>query len=168
MKNLVYFFLVVLVTLSSCKKEAQQDACVGIVCLNGGTCVDGICICDTGWAGADCSIKTIPMYSFIGNYHIVGSSHYAVMGQPSQPPVIIDTIIEITQTGFETLSLLNDNLPYTSADTARYKFSWYWSPHNYQTLYFRKPFIDDSVFYSAFDGGMPGGTSTNFSGIKIH
>lgn len=38
--------------LSSCKKD---DPCEDKVCLNGGACVDGTCVCANGYTGADCS-----------------------------------------------------------------------------------------------------------------
>lgn len=42
---------------SSCR-----DKCKDVVCLNGGTCADGDCICPEPWGGADCSINTDPCH----------------------------------------------------------------------------------------------------------
>lgn len=53
-----YFIVLMLFTLlSACKKD---DLCENIVCLNGGSCVNGSCNCPTGYTGADCSQQMTP------------------------------------------------------------------------------------------------------------
>ena len=46
----------VLVTVSSCKK----DPCETTLCLNNGTCVDGVCLCPEEYMGVDCSEMVVP------------------------------------------------------------------------------------------------------------
>lgn len=43
----------------SCKKE-NADPCDNTVCLNGGHCVNGDCVCPEGYGGADCSQQITP------------------------------------------------------------------------------------------------------------
>jgi len=42
----------ILLVLCSCK----QDACRDTICLNGGVCVDGTCVCANGYTGPTCAI----------------------------------------------------------------------------------------------------------------
>jgi hypothetical protein len=56
MKTFVSFCLVVLlVGVGGCKKE-KKDACVGIICQNGGHCENGVCVCDSGFSGTQCEV----------------------------------------------------------------------------------------------------------------
>lgn len=52
MKNVKNLVLVLLVTAAfvGCKK----DSCKGITCLNGGECIEGDCLCPTGYSGPQC------------------------------------------------------------------------------------------------------------------
>lgn len=52
MKQFLYLLLAIaiLFTTESCKK----DPCKDTVCLNGGACDDGTCICPTGYSGPQC------------------------------------------------------------------------------------------------------------------
>jgi len=43
-------------TLNSCKK----DPCDSTICLNGGYCANGSCVCPEGYTGADCSQQKTP------------------------------------------------------------------------------------------------------------
>jgi len=45
---------VVTLTVGTCPIE---DPCAGVTCVNG-QCNDGICVCDAGWTGTDCSAST--------------------------------------------------------------------------------------------------------------
>ena len=44
--------------LFSCKQEddemATADPCRDVVCLNGGTCSNGLCACESGYTGSQC------------------------------------------------------------------------------------------------------------------
>ena len=49
-------------TISSC----TTDKCKGVVCQNGGTCVNGNCNCATGYEGSNCQTKANA--KFVGVY----------------------------------------------------------------------------------------------------
>lgn len=56
----------ILLTLSlllgiSCKKDPQEKLCDGIICNNGGTCVNGACECPPQFEGPSCSQEVIPI-----------------------------------------------------------------------------------------------------------
>lgn len=53
------FMLAFLLITFSCKKE-NADPCANTVCLNGGHCVNGDCVCPEGYGGADCSQQITP------------------------------------------------------------------------------------------------------------
>ena len=36
----------------------EEDACLDLKCLNGGSCADGFCRCPTGYEGAECEIRS--------------------------------------------------------------------------------------------------------------
>ncbi|MCB9233141.1 MAG: calcium-binding EGF-like domain-containing protein [Bacteroidia bacterium] len=44
------------------------DPCANTECLNGGSCVDGTCVCATGYEGSDCS--TLSRAKLIGAYNV--------------------------------------------------------------------------------------------------
>ncbi len=50
------FFAVLTTAFVSCEK----DPCQTVTCLNGGTCVNGQCLCPEGYTGADCSQQVTP------------------------------------------------------------------------------------------------------------
>lgn len=54
--------LVGITSLFSCKKEdkAKPDPCKGIVCYNGGYCVNGSCSCPQGYTGPSCETQVTP------------------------------------------------------------------------------------------------------------
>lgn len=56
MRKLFYFNLLFLflISLNACKKT---DKCEGKACANGGTCQEGVCVCPTGFEGANCETK---------------------------------------------------------------------------------------------------------------
>ena len=58
------FFLssVILFSVWSCAK----DPCSGVICKNGGACLDGNCVCQMGYRGADCGQQV--RYQFVGDF----------------------------------------------------------------------------------------------------
>ncbi len=55
-------FLLIAITclLVGCKKK---DDCADFICLNGGTCFEGECVCPEGYGGSDCSQSLFPSMS---------------------------------------------------------------------------------------------------------
>jgi hypothetical protein len=52
--SLVLFLFIIATILGSCKNESVEP-CDSNSCQNNGVCVDGICVCELGYLGADCS-----------------------------------------------------------------------------------------------------------------
>ena len=59
-KNIVALSTLVLLLFSACKKEEESSPCDGVICLNGGYCANGACVCASGYTGADCSQQVTP------------------------------------------------------------------------------------------------------------
>lgn len=57
----------------SCKKDetTQEDLCQGVICLNGGNCVNGNCVCPPGYTGADCSQEKVPVKMRAGSISLI-------------------------------------------------------------------------------------------------
>ena len=173
MKYLLYFSLIgLLLGLGACKKEKEKSICDGVVCFNGGTCVNGVCVCDSLWVGADCSTEIIPIDSFVGNYHMVGlwrSWHSGVY----DTIVIIDEVWQVTKIDSTTLNVHGTPLRFTkiffATDTINY-YNYGPAPgaSYYSCFSFHRPFTDDSAYYLTHSGGNGGGDYTSLSGIKIH
>lgn len=55
------FVASLLVVSTGCPGSGKpDDPCEGIICINGGTCVNGICECPEGFEGADCGQEKVP------------------------------------------------------------------------------------------------------------
>ncbi len=50
MKHYLLFLGTIILLLSACKKDPCKDK----VCLNGGACIDGTCLCTNGYTGTNC------------------------------------------------------------------------------------------------------------------
>lgn len=73
-----------LLILTACK----EDPCESVSCLNGSTCVEGICECREGYTGASC--ETFALEKFLGNYEVsyqgcfvTSPDHRVAIGQAS-------------------------------------------------------------------------------------
>jgi hypothetical protein len=62
--------------------SCEKDQCSTLQCQNGGTCVAGICQCQTGYEGATCGTRSIDRY--LGTY--TGTTTYVSFG-------LLDTIV---------------------------------------------------------------------------
>lgn len=60
------FLTVIAFTTVMLFNSCEDDPCKDITCLNNGTCVDGTCLCATGYEGADCSTKSSA--KFVGTW----------------------------------------------------------------------------------------------------
>ncbi|MCG8332219.1 MAG: hypothetical protein MI974_31325 [Chitinophagales bacterium] len=62
MRNAYLMLLLSVFLFATCSKEddSPPDPCEGIVCENGGSCVNGVCDCLEGWEGADCTEVATP------------------------------------------------------------------------------------------------------------
>ena len=69
MKKITFLSIAILslFSISNCTKTIQDDLCQGIICENGGDCVNGDCVCPEGYEGADCSQETAPSKIKISN-----------------------------------------------------------------------------------------------------
>jgi len=66
MKNILLLFLLTMLFFS-CKK----DPCADTVCENGGTCIDGQCLCEGLWKGKYCTEQVTPILITVGSISIV-------------------------------------------------------------------------------------------------
>ncbi len=66
---LIAVLLYSVLALNSCKKVVP-DPCDGVICLNGGTCVNGQCDCPNGYTGPDCSNQITPSKIRINNIRL--------------------------------------------------------------------------------------------------
>ena len=48
----------------------QKDPCEDVSCFNG-ACVEGVCVCESGWAGSACSDEVIPQRMTIKSISLV-------------------------------------------------------------------------------------------------
>lgn len=59
-----FFFFAALLALASCQKdpaEIQEDLCKGVICQNGGYCVNGECECPPQYTGPSCAQEVPPV-----------------------------------------------------------------------------------------------------------
>jgi hypothetical protein len=58
-----------LLTFQNCNKA---DPCEGVICLNGGTCVDGFCNCAPGYTGDNCELQVKPAKIIVKKFELLG------------------------------------------------------------------------------------------------
>ncbi len=72
MKKLVTL-MIVLLTFSlgfyNCG-NGDEDACETLVCLNGGDCIDGACVCEEHYTGDECEKQVTPLFIRITKFSV--------------------------------------------------------------------------------------------------
>lgn len=67
MKKTLFILALIGAALShSCQKDPQEKLCDGIICNNGGTCVNGECECPPKYTGPSCSQEVPPVKMRVG------------------------------------------------------------------------------------------------------
>ncbi|HLP22328.1 MAG TPA: hypothetical protein VK174_18565 [Chitinophagales bacterium] len=121
----------------------------------------GICVCDSGWGGPNCSI---PVGALVGAYHVTGLSTQWLVGNVPSSQSIDDTMMVSYQN--DTFIAYNYKHTYTGVDTSNYTFKWTTGAQPYSKLTFRKS-LNDSVFYESRTGGSGGGVTKYLKGVKL-
>ena len=75
MKNTALLILLLLAAFSCKKETTQEDLCEGVICKNGGNCVNGDCVCPPGYTGADCSQEKVPVKMRISSITLTDFPH---------------------------------------------------------------------------------------------
>ena len=172
MKNLFCLSLIGLILgAGACKKE-KATPCDGVVCQNGGTCVNGVCVCDSRWTGATCNEEIIPIDSFIGDYHMVGyrQTYY---GPTTYPPDTLDQIITITKVSNAGLSIYGEVLIFRKSNwidtVSHYSFIYpNGNAFEYKLISFKRPYANDTAIYQSRWLSAGGGSNTYLIGTKLH
>lgn len=162
------FLLIMLLAMGGCKK----DKCAGIVCQNGGTCVDGVCVCTNGYTGTHCDTLP-PTYGITGNY-LVATEHYswtAFHNDDTSYFTYSDTLVvyRITDYTIKTNRSASFLLDYViSNDSTKSIFR---EPSQLPHLDYSATFFvnnPDSIYLHYSGGGMGSGSGINMYGHKIH
>lgn len=123
------FLTLMALVLTSCEKQEQNfgpttfyKPCVNVICLNGGACQDGRCVCPAGFEGAQCEVKSVE--KFIGSY--AGFDECFMSGQESYTSSItadfepvnaltlrgVSTVCSNELKAFVTANKTNFNIPF--------------------------------------------------------
>lgn len=73
MKKIFFLFPIILIALASCKK----NKCANVSCNGGGSCENGLCVCDSVYEGANCEIEKRVKYfgSYVFEANCDSSNH---------------------------------------------------------------------------------------------
>lgn len=61
MKKTLILLSIITFAVIACQKDPQEKLCDGIICLNGGTCVNGECECPPQYTGPKCAQEVDPI-----------------------------------------------------------------------------------------------------------
>lgn len=61
MKNTLLLITLLMAAISCDKSTTQADLCEGVICNNGGNCVNGDCACPPQYMGPDCGQEKVPV-----------------------------------------------------------------------------------------------------------
>lgn len=106
MKNNLLFFVLLLAAFSCGKETTQADLCEGVICNNGGTCVNGDCSCPAGYTGPSCEQEKAPVKIRVGSITLTSfppTDNGAGWDLTSGPDVFLDISLNgtsIYSTGF--------------------------------------------------------------------
>lgn len=143
MKNLLFFYLLAVILISACNKSNDI---------------------------LDNKPVIIPIDSFTGYYHMIGTSTTYNTGWPPITTNIDDTIL-VSKLNDSTL-LFGNSLGLIYYNTQPEDFYLFFYTNNWnasKSLEFHKPYSDDSAFYSySENAGGQGGTNTDLTGVKIY
>ena len=143
MKKFNYTLILLLAILfSNCKKETTQaDLCQGVICQNGGNCVNGGCNCPPQWTGSDCSQEKVPIKMKVGNIKITSFPPTTTNGAGWDILDGPDVYIEIS---------LNNTSLYKSDFVEDLTGNYTWSP-NFE---FSNPTATYSISVYDYDDGL--------------
>lgn len=71
MKNTLLFIVLLMAAISCDKSTTQADLCEGVICNNGGNCVNGDCACPPQYTGPDCGQEKVPVKMRAGSISLV-------------------------------------------------------------------------------------------------
>lgn len=156
--------------LFSCEKkqssnnntEPYVDKCKGVTCLNGGTCVDGVCDCIDGYEGEKCEILSREKYlgTYVGYCKLI--SHNS--GQGNEATVTIEENTDETKVSIKGLLEVGKKPVNTFQCTAlESKFALYSTFNNY---YVRGNFIDGNTNKIEIVWGNATGSRYRFEGER--
>lgn len=99
MKNLIYIFSIVSVSLFSCKK----DPCKDIDCGSNGSCNDGNCICESGYTGTNCELEE--RAAFIGDFSVTDACNVGTFDYQINISGNAEDVIGVSISNFGDLNL---------------------------------------------------------------
>ena len=92
--RLMIFCAVMAISLTSCK----FDACEDVVCLNGGICDSGDCLCEPGFEGHNC--ETEQRLAFVADYNVQESCNLGNFNYDISIVILESNATEILITNF--------------------------------------------------------------------
>jgi hypothetical protein len=77
MKNSLLIILLTILSFSvTSRKDKQEELCEGVICENGGECINGDCDCPEGYTGPSCGTQITPSRIRIKNILVTKYPNY--------------------------------------------------------------------------------------------